>query len=178
MSRIGKRRQHRGRGVKGKPLAKVGRKATGLIEPAGLPPEEDHLAACGAHRESEHHRLRALGVQVSQSSVARATERGDGSSMKRLRSKGGFTLIELLIVIIIIGILAAIAIPMFLAQRNKAKEAGVKEGIHSIQVGIHSYAVDNQDAFPAAVVPTGGAGTVASYVDNWPYNPFATTAKT
>ena len=47
--------------------------------------------------------------------------------------------------IIIIGILAAIAIPMFLNQRDKAKDAGVKEGVHSIQVGVQSYAVDNND---------------------------------
>ena len=68
--------------------------------------------------------------------------------MKRFRSKGGFTLIELLIVIIIIGILAAIAIPMFLNQRDKAKDAAVKEGIHSIQIGVQSYAVDNNDTYP------------------------------
>ena len=94
--------------------------------------------------------------------------------MKRYRGTGGFTLIELLIVIIIIGILAAIAIPMFLGQRDKAKESAVKEGIHSIQVGVQSYAVDFNDTYPASVDQAG----LASYVDNWPKNPWTNAAMT
>jgi prepilin-type N-terminal cleavage/methylation domain-containing protein len=91
--------------------------------------------------------------------------------MKRFTKQEGFTLIELLIVIIIIGILAAIAIPMFLNQRDKAKDGAVKEGIHSIQVGVQSWAVDNGDLYPAPALVDKGAA-VGLQVDNWPNNPF------
>ena len=53
--------------------------------------------------------------------------------------------------IIIIGILAAIAIPMFLDQRDKAKDSAVKGGTHNIELGIASYAVDHNDQYPDVV---------------------------
>jgi type IV pilus assembly protein PilA len=48
------------------------------------------------------------------------------------RTEDGFTLIELLVVIIIIGILAAVAIPVFLKQRERAYDAAAKSDMYTL----------------------------------------------
>jgi prepilin-type N-terminal cleavage/methylation domain-containing protein len=58
------------------------------------------------------------------------------------RRDEGFTLIELLIVIVIIGILAAIAIPTFLNQRNRAFRAAVQSDLRNIAAEAETYYVD------------------------------------
>src|ERR1700749_4840130 len=62
----------------------------------------------------------------------------------RAQGQEGFTLIELLVVILIIGILAGVAIPVFLNQTGKANDANVKSDINSAAVAEETYYTDNQ----------------------------------
>ncbi len=66
----------------------------------------------------------------------------------------GFTLIELLVVMIIIGILSAIAIPVFLSQRAKAQDSAAKSDVSTVGKEIATYFVD------ATTAPSGLSITV------------------
>ena len=63
--------------------------------------------------------------------------------------KRGFTLIELLIVVAIIAILAAIAIPNFLAAQTRSKVSSVRANFTTLATGLESYYVDNNEYIPA-----------------------------
>jgi hypothetical protein len=56
-------------------------------------------------------------------------------------------------------------------QQQQAQDSAVKEGIHSLQVGVQSWAVDHNDKYPPAdaLSPDGAVGR---YIDSWPTNPF------
>jgi general secretion pathway protein G len=85
----------------------------------------------------------------------------------------GFTLIELMIVMVVIGLLAAIAIPAYVTNIKHAKEAVLKEDLHVLRQAIDSYTVDKQKA-PQSLDDLVQSG----YVKVMPIDPFTTRSDT
>jgi prepilin-type N-terminal cleavage/methylation domain-containing protein len=104
------------------------------------------------------------------------------------RNQKGFTLIELLIVVVIIGILAAIAIPKFANTKEKAYVASMKSDLRNLITAQEAYFSDNNSNYAAAISNLGtnykastGITVVLNTVTNTGWRASATsnsTAKT
>jgi len=91
--------------------------------------------------------------------------------LKRMRNKKGFTLIELMIVVAIVGILAAIAIPAYLDYTVKAKLTEVSAAMDALGQAASEYHA-SVGKFPQSIVPYNdctGFASVSNAYANWTY---------
>ncbi|MES0341904.1 MAG: prepilin-type N-terminal cleavage/methylation domain-containing protein, partial [Candidatus Humimicrobiaceae bacterium] len=87
------------------------------------------------------------------------------------KKEKGFTLVELMVVIIILAVLTGIAIPSYLALRNRARIQATRSEMQNVATALEMYAADN-DTYPAAAtwntdIQTGGYMNPVPAVDAW-----------
>ena len=102
-----------------------------------------------------------------------------------MSNKKGFTLIELLIVVVIIGILAAIAIPKFANTKEKAYVASMKSDLRNLITAQEAYFADNNSTYAASTTNLGtnykapsGITVTLSSVTNTGWHASATSVST
>lgn len=84
---------------------------------------------------------------------------------KNLLNNQGFTLIELLMVVIILGILAAIVVPQFSSSSTDAKESVLKSNLATIRGALELYALQHNEQYPTATTSDDFVDQLILYTD-------------
>ncbi len=71
--------------------------------------------------------------------------------MRCTRKSEGFTLVELLVVVLIVGILAAIAIPVYVGQQNSAEDVVARAELQQARIAMSGYLSRSDDVLPGAL---------------------------
>ncbi len=85
-------------------------------------------------------------------------------------SRKGFTLIEILIVVIILGILAAIVIPQFTNASEEARKSSLASQLQTVRSAVELYKLHHGDSYPCA------AGTLVGAQTAWSWDSMLTTS--
>ena len=86
--------------------------------------------------------------------------------MIRPNDARGMTLVELMTVVIIIGIIVAIAIPDYISRMDRVREAATKGNMHTLQLAAEDYAVENSGSYSTVLDATHIANRLPSSFDN------------
>ena len=90
----------------------------------------------------------------------------------------GFTLVEILIVVIILGILAAIVIPQFTEASTDARTNALKSDLQTMRSQIELYHIQHLDTYPSSAIVnqltnrTNSSGTTGTDPNSYPYGPY------
>lgn len=83
------------------------------------------------------------------------------------KSEKGFTLVELMIVIIILAVLTGIAVPSYMALRNRARESATESEMKNIATALELHQADLED-YPTTAEYTANPSAIAAYMDPIP----------
>lgn len=96
---------------------------------------------------------------------------GRTTSLKRLQKSPGFTIVELLIVIVIIGILAALVIVAYTGIQARARDSTRVTDMRNVKTAIEAYAADNNGDYPPTSFPGLAYYLVPKYIKAIPTDP-------